>query len=461
MARIELRDCTIRIKDGLSGTALITEGAVAMAVLNSNAVNSDLTFTALDEGVEWNSWNFTSVADVNAGANADATLPINAANGDLIFTSPAKDDVYNGCIFEANSNGAEAILYDVNTDTFTLEFNTAVSNGSAMKTAFDAALVANPTWPQWSCAIEGDGSGVWLLADDDTANVAAANGVDVVAAGVTFSPNTFTIHTTGANIASDVVTMWGVGPAQCADWSIADEGAGDGIVDDTTVASAGGLAEPANTDTDVNISTVVLNTTYTDLVPVGARFTPSTAGHTTIHTVTARTPVSTSPTTNIVFTPAWGLTNVPEKGDTLNFLPQQIEIKVGEGNLTFTESKEYEYLLDRGILDAVKEGDEQPLEVELEFVYEHITTGTSEAITPVDALKNKGNASEWVSTSDDLCEPYCVDIEVQHDVPCGTSQDETTILPEFRYDDLEFNLQDATISVSGKCNATEATVTRS
>jgi hypothetical protein len=213
-------------------------------------------------------------------------------------------------------------------------------------------------------------------------------------------------------------------------------------------------------DVDVNIDAAVLNTTDVDLVPVGARFTVNTANHTTTHTVTARTPANTSPTTNITFTPAW-VANAPVNADVITFLPQQIEVKIGEGNLTFTESKEYEYLLDRGILDAVKEGDEQPLEVELEFVYEHITTGTSEAITPVDAFKNKGNADEWVSSSDDLCEPYCVDIEIQHDVPCGTSQDELTILPEFRYDDLEFNLQDATISVSGKCNATEATVTRS
>jgi hypothetical protein len=213
-------------------------------------------------------------------------------------------------------------------------------------------------------------------------------------------------------------------------------------------------------DVDVNIDGAVLNTTDVDLVPVGARFSVNTANHATIHTVTARTPASTSPTTSITFTPAWGA-NEPANADIITFLPQQIEIKIGEGNLTFIESKEYEYLLDRGVLDTVKEGDEQPLEVELDFVYEHITTGTSEAITPVDALKNKGNANEWVSSSDDLCEPYCVDIEIEHTVPCGTSQDELTILPEFRYDDLEFNLQDATISVSGKCNATEATVTRS
>jgi hypothetical protein len=212
-------------------------------------------------------------------------------------------------------------------------------------------------------------------------------------------------------------------------------------------------------DVDVDIDVAVLNTTDVDLVPVGARFTVNTANHTVVHTVTARTPANASPTTNVTFTPAW-VANAPANADVITFLPQQIEVKIGEGNLTFTESKEYEYLLDRGILDAVKEGDEQPLEVELEFVYEHITTGTSESITPVDAFKNKGSAAEWVSSSDDLCEPYCVDIEIEHDVPCGTSQDELTLLPEFRYDDLEFNLQDATISVSGKCNATEATVTR-
>ena len=219
-------------------------------------------------------------------------------------------------------------------------------------------------------------------------------------------------------------------------------------------------AAPGANDVDVNISTVVLNTMDTDLVPVGARFTPSTPNHGTVHTVTARTPASSSPTTNIVFTPAWG-SPTPVKGDTINFLPQQIDIKIGEGNLTYTEAKEYEYLLDRGVLDTVKEGDEQPLEVSLEFVYEHVTTGTAEEITPVDALKAKGGAAEWVSSSSDLCEPYAVDIEIEHSAACGTAQEETTLLPDFRYESLEFNFQDATISVSGRCNITEATLTRS
>lgn len=216
-------------------------------------------------------------------------------------------------------------------------------------------------------------------------------------------------------------------------------------------------ALPVANGTDVDISTVVLNTDVTNMVPVGARFT--VANSAVVHVVTARTPASNGPTTNIVFSPAWGV--APANADVLTFLPQQIEIKIGEGNLTYTEAKDYKYLLDRGLLDTVKEGDEQPLEVSLEFVYEHVTTGTSEAISPVDALKRKNAAIEWVSSSSDLCEPYSVDIEVDHAAPCGTSQDEMTLMPEFRYDSLDFNLQDATIAVAGKCNTTEAVVVRS
>jgi len=194
-------------------------------------------------------------------------------------------------------------------------------------------------------------------------------------------------------------------------------------------------------------------------VPVGARFTVNTVNNETVRTVTARTPANTSPTTNITFDVAWGA-NTPVNTDVITFQSQEIEIKVGEGNLTYTEAKEYEYLLDRGNLDTVREGDEQPLEVSLEFVYEFVTTGTSEEITPVDALKQTGGANEWVSSANDLCEPYAVDIEIDHNPPCGDVETEITTLPDFRYESLEFNLNDATISVSGKCNVSEASIIR-
>jgi hypothetical protein len=112
--------------------------------------------------------------DPDTGVNATAVLDIIAANGDLTFTSPA--DGYNGTQFITDSVNAESVTYVVTTDIFTLNYDDETSNGASMKTVFDAALVANPTWPQWDCADEGDGSGVWV-AGDDGANVTSANGV--------------------------------------------------------------------------------------------------------------------------------------------------------------------------------------------------------------------------------------------------------------------------------------------
>jgi len=329
--------------------------------------------------------------------------------------------------------------------------------------------------------------------------------------------------------------------------------------------------------TDVDIDTVALNTEDTELVPVGARFTISTETGTPVHTVTARTPASMSPTTNIQFTPALaaevdevqsiaiyvptvsggtftltisllglspfttaniafdataatieaaidtaagiaavpgfsagdiavtggdlvttpvvltfsgnsvdgqnhGLTTIDgalltgggsagaittttngsgvQDGNSLTFLPQQIEVKIGDGNLTWTVNREFEYLLDRGDLDTVREGDQVPLDVTLDMVYEFITTGTSETITPYDALNGIGGAEEWVSSSDDACEPYAVDLEVEHDPPCGSEESEITTLTDFRYDTLEADLSAATVVATGRCNTVLPSVVR-
>ena len=135
-------------------------------------------------------------------------------------------------------------------------------------------------------------------------------------------------------------------------------------------------------------------------------------------------------------------------------------MKIGDGNITYTEHSEYDYLLDRDNLDTVKEGKEVPMDVKWDSVYEHITTGTSENISPMDALKGIGAASEWISYAADPCEPYAVAMEVEHVPPCGTSQGETTLFPDFRSEQREVNFKDATISVTGKCNVTEPIVTR-
>lgn len=239
---------------------------------------------------------------------------------------------------------------------------------------------------------------------------------------------------------------------------------------DTTIYIQDGLSGTGAIDSDatptdltgettLDVTSIVLNTTDTDLVPVGARFTIAGETGSPVHTVTARTPTAASPTTNIVFTPAVA-SNVSDTA-VLTFLPQRIEVAIGDGDLTWTEQRELIYDLDRDQLDTVRLGEDQPLEVELAFTFEYVTTESGQAITPIDALKRIGEATEWVSSSSDLCEPYAVDLYVVHCVPCGTDQDQDFLFSDFRYESLEYSMEDASIAVSGRCNVTDVTTTRS
>jgi len=165
-------------------------------------------------------------------------------------------------------------------------------------------------------------------------------------------------------------------------------------------------------------------------------------------------------TWELTFTPALDAGDLPANDDVITFFPQQLDIKIGDGNVTYTEANEYEYDLDRGVLDTVREGDQVPIDVSIDFVYEFITTGTSEEITPMDALKQIGGATLWVSSSADPCEPYSVDLEVVYTPLCTTSEIETTLFPEFRSESREVDFGEASVSVSGRCNVTAPTVTR-
>lgn len=141
-----------------------------------------------------------------------------------------------------------------------------------------------------------------------------------------------------------------------------------------------------------------------------------------------------------------------------------IEVKIGEGNLQYSENKSIEFVLGRGELDTVRENNEQPLDVNFDFIWEYISSTTGATIE--DALKRKGAASTWVSASTDPDAPYCVHLEIVH-MPGGgtcTNPDEDIVehifLNEFHYEQLGHSLKDGTIDCRGKCNATQATTLR-
>ena len=139
-----------------------------------------------------------------------------------------------------------------------------------------------------------------------------------------------------------------------------------------------------------------------------------------------------------------------------------IEINIGEGNLTYSERRTMEYKLNKGDLDTVREGDQQPMEVRFDFQWEFITATTATGAVPTveEVLKATGLAAAWVTSSADACEPYAVDIEVAYDPACSPTENETITLPDFRYETLEHDLRAGQIACTGQCNAVVATIAR-
>ena len=137
----------------------------------------------------------------------------------------------------------------------------------------------------------------------------------------------------------------------------------------------------------------------------------------------------------------------------------EIDVKIGEGNFTWSEKKNIMYIKDRGLLDGTREGDEEPMEVSCDARWDTYLSTGAEAVTPVEAAKQQGAASAWVSTGP-ACEPYAIDLIIDYDSGCGSVVDERLTFPDFRFESIDFDLRAGTIAFKGKCNAVEPTVLR-
>lgn len=140
-----------------------------------------------------------------------------------------------------------------------------------------------------------------------------------------------------------------------------------------------------------------------------------------------------------------------------------IAVKLGEGNITWDEKVNRQYILDRGNLDTVRNGDQVPVDVSIDSEWLHLTGQGMTGATPTveDALKRRGPAAGWVSSSSDPCEPFAVDIELVFDPDCATDMRETITLADFRYESVAHDLKAGTLKITGKCNVTEANAVRS
>jgi hypothetical protein len=140
---------------------------------------------------------------------------------------------------------------------------------------------------------------------------------------------------------------------------------------------------------------------------------------------------------------------------------QSLTVKVGEGNLTYSEHRAVEFTRDRGVLDSVRLADEEPMDISMDIMWEWISSVASSGTpTMEDALKQINEASAWVTTADDTCQPFCVDIEFHNAPQCTGIEDEILMFEEYYYETLDHDPREGTISTSGRCNRKVATATR-
>ncbi len=163
-------------------------------------------------------------------------------------------------------------------------------------------------------------------------------------------------------------------------------------------------------------------------------------------------------TTSITFTP--GLVTAALDNDVVAIQPHHLQIRIGEGNISWTEKRPIVYVKDRGILDTVREGDEEPVEVKLDATWVFLKASTGQEVSIHDVLKKRGEAAAWVTSGSDPCEPYCVDIVIEYTPPCTTEQMEIYTIRDFRYEELGSDLKAGQLSISGKANVVEVDVTR-
>ncbi len=137
-----------------------------------------------------------------------------------------------------------------------------------------------------------------------------------------------------------------------------------------------------------------------------------------------------------------------------------INVKLGDGTISWTQKRPIKYVKSKGLLDTVRQGDDEPVEVSFNGVYEWIKGDTSDPVNIYEALTKTGNAAAWASTDADTCAPYAVTLKIVYDPTCTSVKTENIIFTDFRWEDIQVDEKEGTFSIKGMCNITAPTVTR-
>ena len=135
--------------------------------------------------------------------------------------------------------------------------------------------------------------------------------------------------------------------------------------------------------------------------------------------------------------------------DGTSVTPLEVTLTLEQGDLTYSEKKEYKQIRDRGVLDHVRAGDEMVVPVAFSVKLDRVAEATS-PVTLHDALTKSGSASAWVSVAGSG-EPYATKVEFTTLDPAGGADDEVITFNKFFVEEIAFAEGDDynTLSVTG------------
>jgi hypothetical protein len=341
----------------------------------------------------------------------------------------------NGSTFKINGTGTTYTISGTSGGstptslTFSPGFSGHVADGAAVNVSITGPTVNN---------VSGYSSGATTMLVTGYSN-AIPNGTTFTVAG------DVTVHTVSSTVGGSTPTSITFSPALGSNVSNGAQ---------ITLTPAGTVNSPTNSpqagDTSITVSG------FSKAIPVGAVFTIS--GDTTQYTITSVTGGGTP--TAFTFTPAL-VQNEPDT-NVVTVGPNILKLKIGEGNVTFEEKRNIEYVREKRqvALGFVKTGDDEPMDVSIDLIWEFLSSQTGEPPKPEEALNQTGAAADWVTAGADPCEPYAVNIEIVYTPPCSGVDAEVILLDEYRWESISHDSKAGTMSTKGKCKALLANTSR-
>lgn len=119
--------------------------------------------------------------------------------------------------------------------------------------------------------------------------------------------------------------------------------------------------------------------------------------------------------------------------------PKTLLIPISEGDMAFNVKKPSFTVMNRGVIDSRKAGDQTPTDVSFSIKFEQWSfASASTGISVYDALNGSGGAASagWVST--DPCGPFAVTIEFRIADPCNPGHYESLQFLKFHAEQTGF-----------------------